>query len=235
MNPKIKIAFFLGFRIKNSHKFRNKNICTNFICCGTILIYRYSRVHYLKLKSVQSKIEISLDSCFSKFVLIFVCLLRSTWQLIDKSTSEKMDDCISIDSSSDEEVSQDYNFSHNNNGSFTEHKVLSTKQVYALMEDEIKKVQDVVTKVSFTWILCNSRSINQMFTFSAFWQQNAASLERVQMGRFKVARGDSRRRKKGQRAYECYLRVYQLWHTKNLRVPNLHWNISGASHQQARM
>lgn len=61
-----------------------------------------------------------------------------------------MDDCISIDSSSDEEVSQDYNFSHNNNGSFTEHKVLSTKQVYALMEDEIKKVQDVVTKVSFT-------------------------------------------------------------------------------------
>jgi hypothetical protein len=51
-----------------------------------------------------------------------------------------------------EEISRSFNSFcyHNNNGSFTEHKVLTTEQVHALMEDEMRKVQDVVTEVSFT-------------------------------------------------------------------------------------
>lgn len=40
-----------------------------------------------------------------------------------------------------------FSVSHNNNGSFTEHKALSSEQVYSLMENEMKKVQEV-TNVS---------------------------------------------------------------------------------------
>lgn len=61
------------------------------------------------------------------------------------------DSDISIEESDDDQ-SLNFNVSHNNNnGYLTDHKVLSTQQVYSLMEDEMKKVQDVVVAVSIAW------------------------------------------------------------------------------------
>lgn len=64
-----------------------------------------------------------------------------------------MEDVVEVysDSScSDDDDSQSLNFTihHNNNGSFAEHTVLSSQQVYALMESEMKKVRDVVPDVN---------------------------------------------------------------------------------------
>lgn len=39
-------------------------------------------------------------------------------------------------------------FHHNNNGSFTDHKVLTMKEVYKLMLNEMRKVNEVSVEVS---------------------------------------------------------------------------------------
>jgi hypothetical protein len=124
-----------------------------------------------------------------------------------------MDDFIDVSSDSDEDEnnSQILNFSitDNNNGSFTDHKVLSTQQVYTLMEHEMKSVQDVVTDVSNTRIHCSA--INQkLFIFSAFCQQNAIAAERVQMGQRETARVDSRGWQPSCSAYEECLGVCRM-------------------------
>jgi hypothetical protein len=66
-----------------------------------------------------------------------------------------MDDLLEISSDISLNESEDDDFellnfadSHNNNGSFCEHNVLSSQQVYSMMANEIRKVRDVVTHVS---------------------------------------------------------------------------------------
>lgn len=104
-------------------------------------------------------------------------------ETVDNEIVEITSDLSSFDSEDDEDnYSQvDLSMTHNNNGSLIEQQVLSTQQVFQMMERQMKKVMDVTAvskpRIEPWWTLNGTN-----FHLPALSQQSSIASKWFQMG-----------------------------------------------------